>query len=365
MKVGVVHVAGTNTQELRAVIVGYGVGGSIFHAPLISTLEGIKLEAIVTKHPERRAAALRRYPSAHLYHDAADAFNRAGCDLAVISIPNRYHVDLANLALTAGLNVVVDKPIAGTAAQARAIFEHAHRRGLIAIAYHNRRWDGDFRTLEKLIKDGRLGAVHRFESRFKRWHPEVTSTAWKESPDREDLGGVLYDLGVHLIDQAVCLFGRPIHVYAELDQRRKNTAVDDDAYIALMHGNGVRSHLWVSWAARDIGPRFRVLGSTATYVKYGTDCQAAALRSGAVPGGEEWGAEPTAAWGSLGTPESSERIPTLPGSYQNFYSRVLSAITQGHAPPVAVTDVIDVHDVIEAARRSAQANAIERMEPSP
>jgi predicted dehydrogenase len=327
-------------------------------------VEGIRLEAIVTNHPERRAAALRRYPSTRLYHDAANAFDKAGCDLAVISIPNRYHIDLANLALNAGLNVVVDKPMAGSASQARALFEHANRRGLVAVAYHNRRWDGDFCTLDRLVKDGQLGTVYRFESRFERWHPSVTSTAWKESSSREDLGGVLYDLGVHLIDQAVCLFGRPIHVYAELDRHRRDTKVDDDTYLALEHKNGVRSHLWVSWAACELGPRFRVLGSMATYVKYGTDCQAAALRSGAAPGSEEWGAEPTAAWGSLRTPRSSERIPTLPGGYQNFYSGVIAAITQGHALPVAVSDVIDVLDVIDAARRSAHSHAIEGMEPS-
>lgn len=354
----VVLMARVHPQELRTVLVGYGVGGSVFHAPLISGLRGIKLHAIVTKNPERRAAALRRYPSVRVYDDVVRAFDKADCDMAVISIPNRYHVDVAYLALQAGLNVVVDKPLAGSAAQARMLLEHADREGLIITAYHNRRWDGDFRTVTELIRDGRLGIVRRFESRFERWRPTVVSSSWKESASVEDLGGVLYDLGVHLIDQAVCLFGRPSHVYAELDHRRDKAVVDDDSYVALTHKNGVRSHLWMSSVASDIGPRFRVLGSEASYIKNGMDCQATALQSGETPGGENWGAEPPAAWGLLGTPESSERIPTLRGNYQAFYSGIIPAITQGHALPVAMSDVIDVLDVIEAAQRSAQYNRI-------
>ncbi len=349
------------TPQLQAVLVGYGVGGSVFHAPIVNAVPGIDLGAIVTSNPDRRAAALQRYPSIRLYDDPVDAFRYAGGDLAIIATPNRYHAILAKAALSAGLHVVLDKPLAGSAAEAMELRKSADRLGLLIIPYQNRRWDGDFRTIQKLIYDGRLGAVFRFESRFERWRPTVRSGSWKESGNAEDLGGALYDLGVHLIDQAICLFGCPLQVYAELDRRRNNTLVDDDTYIAMTHSDGVRAHLWMSSAASDLGPRFRVLGSKTSYVKYGMDPQEAALRSGASPNDEEWGMESPDAWGRLGTPEANEPIPTLQGRYQEFYLRVVSAITEGTDSPVAIDDVIKGLAVVEAAQRSARYNRIERI----
>ena len=187
-------------------------------------------------------------------------------DLVVVATPNRTHVELARRALEAGLPVVVDKPLAPTAAEARELAALAEARGLLLAPFQNRRWDNDFLTLRSLLAEDALGEVYRFESRFERWRPRPKG-GWRESGDPEEVGGLLYDLGSHLVDQALTLFGPAASVYAESDVRRAGAGADDDTFIALTHDNGVRSHLWMSATAAQLGPRFRVLGSRAAYVK--------------------------------------------------------------------------------------------------
>ncbi len=190
---------------------------------------------------------------------------------------------LATTALKAGLPVVVDKPIAGTAAEARELAALAEQHSLLLSVFQNRRWDNDFLTLRKLIAEGELGDVWRFESRFERWRPQPKG-GWRESGDPAEIGGLLYDLGSHVVDQALALFGPAASVYAESDIRRPGAETDDDTFFALTHTNGVRSHLYVSATTAQLGPRFRVLGSKAGYVKYGLDprrptCATASVRA--------------------------------------------------------------------------------------
>jgi scyllo-inositol 2-dehydrogenase (NADP+) len=271
----------------------------------------------------------------------------------VAALPNSSHVALAEAALRAGLPVVVDKPVAPTAAQARALGELAVGRQLMISVYQNRRWDGDFRTLRQLLAEGAVGAVHRFESRFERWRPQVREGAWRERPEPEAAGGLLYDLGSHLIDQALVLFGPATQVFAEVRRLRPGAQVDDDVFVALQHVGGTTSHLWASAVAADIGPRLRVLGSRAAYVKHGMDVQEAALIAGGTPDDPDWGVEPSTAWGRLGSPEGSRLVPTVPGAYQDYYAGVRDALGGGAAPPVAIGEAVDVMAVIEAARTSA------------
>lgn len=338
---------------IRTVLVGYGVGGAAFHAPVLEAVDGIELAAVVTGNPQRRADVRERHPGAEVIGTTDEVFARADeFDLVVITVPNRFHVPLATRALEAGLHVVVDKPFAGSAAQGRALAATADKAGRVLGVYQNRRFDGDYRTVRRLIADGRLGRVYRFESRFERWRPEVRVGGWKEQPEPEALGGLLYDLGTHLIDQAVALFGRPTHVYAELDRRRPGALVDDDTFVALTHEGGVRSHVWTSAAAADLGPRFRVLGSAASYVKYGMDPQEDALRAGARVDTPGWGTETPDAWGVLGTPGESVPVETEPGAYQDYYAAIVRAV-RGEGPvPVAIDEAIAVLETIEAAGRS-------------
>ncbi|KAA2254310.1 oxidoreductase [Solihabitans fulvus] len=337
----------------RVALVGYGLGGSVFHAPFLASTAGLRLSAVVTGNPDRRAEVAARYPGTELIADVEELWARAGdFDLAVISTPNRQHAGHARAAVEHGLPAVVDKPFATTTADAVALAALAQERGLLLAPFHNRRYDGDFRTVRRLLAERALGRVHRFESRFERWRPEVRSS-WKESADPADAGGIVFDLGSHLIDQAVALFGRPTSVYAEVAVARADAVADDDAFLALTHADGTRSQLWMSALAADLGPRFRVLGNRAGFVKHGLDPQEAALRAGATPGGAGWGEEPESAWGRLGALDDVRAVRTEPGAYQLFYAGVARALAEGTPPPVRAADGVAVLEVIEAAYRSA------------
>ncbi|MEU1369492.1 Gfo/Idh/MocA family oxidoreductase [Streptomyces sp. NPDC005803] len=352
--------SGTSGTPLRVGLVGYGLAGSVFHAPLIAATEGLVLDTVVTSNEERRDQARAEFPSVRFAASPDELWARADeLDLIVIASPNKTHVPLATAALKAGLPVVVDKPVAGTAAEARELAALAEERGLLLSVFQNRRWDNDFLTLRSLIADGELGEVQRFESRFERWRPQPKG-GWRESGDPEEIGGLLYDLGSHVVDQALVLFGPAAQVYAESDVRRPGAAADDDTFLAITHTNGVRSHLYVSATTAQLGPRFRVLGSAAGYVKYGLDPQEAALREGARPSAQgPWGVEDEALWGRLGSGESpltggGAPVRTLPGDYPAYYAAVAGALRGKGENPVTALQAAAALDVLEAARRSAR-----------
>ncbi|MFH9660727.1 Gfo/Idh/MocA family oxidoreductase [Streptomyces sp. NPDC017248] len=345
---------------LRVGLIGYGLAGSVFHAPLIAATEGLALDTVVTANPERQGQARAEFPDVRLAAAAEELFDRADeLDLVVVASPNKTHVPLATAALEAGLPVVVDKPVAGTAAEARQLATLAEERGLLLSVFQNRRWDNDFLTLRKLLADGALGDAWRFESRFERWRPKPKG-GWRESGDPAEIGGLLYDLGSHVVDQALVLFGPVTEVYAETDVRRPGAEADDDTFLALTHANGVRSHLHVSATTAQLGPRFRVLGSRAGYVKYGLDPQEAALREGSRPAAlADWGAEDESLWGRIGSGESplsggGTPVPTLPGDYPAYYAAVAAALRGAGPNPVTALEAAAALDVLEAARRSAR-----------
>jgi predicted dehydrogenase len=276
-------------------------------------------------------------------------------DLAVIATPNRSHVGLAVAAMDAGLAVVVDKPLAPSAADGRWLAAEAERRGRPLTVFHNRRWDGDFLTVRRLVDSGRLGDVWRFESRYERWRPERRVDAWRERADPAEGGGVLFDLGSHVVDQAVVLLGPPLSVYAEVARRRRGAEVDDDAFVALEHAGGAWSHLWVSSVVPRAGPRFRVLGSEAGYEVWGMDVQEEALKRGERPGAAGWGVVPRSAWGTVGAGDAVEPVPTEPGDYGRFYAGVVTWLRDGGPPPVAPADAVRTLAVLDAARESARS----------
>ena len=349
---------GSVAEPFRVGLIGYGLAGACFHAPFITATPGLQLHAIVTRDPERQRQVARDHPEARIV-DSADLLWRDphGLDLVVVASVNSSHVPLARAAIAAGAAVVVDKPLAATAADARQLIAEATAAGKMLTVFQNRRWDGDFLTLRQLLLQGQLGEPLRFESRFERWRPDPNH-GWRQRPDPADAGGLLYDLGSHLIDQALLLFGEVESVYAELDRRHPAAAVDDDSFVALTHRSGVRSHLFMSVMAAQPGPRIRMLGSRAAYVKYGLDGQEAALRAGQRPGGAAWGQEPPDGWGQLGSGESLRPVPTLPGAYQQFYAGVVAALRGGAPPPVDPRDTVRVLDIIHAAQRSGAERRI-------
>lgn len=347
----------TTDDETRVGLIGYGLAGSVFHAPLIAATAGMRLAVIVTGNAERAEQARREHPGVAVVPSVDELWERAGeLDLVVVASPNRTHVPYARAAMEAGLAVVVDKPIAATSAEAQELVDEARRRGVLLSVFHNRRWDGDFLTLRRLLAGGALGDVHRYESRFERFRP-VPKQGWRESADPAEAGGTLYDLGSHLVDQALVLWGPVVRVYAEVDRRRPGVAVDDDAFVALEHASGVRSHLWMSALAPEHDLRMRVLGSRAGYVKHGLDVQEAALRDGARPG-PGWGAEPEDRWGRVGAADEWTAVPTEPGAWPSYYAGIADSLRNGAPPPVDPADAVAGLRTIEAARRSAAEHMV-------
>jgi predicted dehydrogenase len=340
--------------QLRGAVIGYGLAGSVFHAPLIASTPGLAVSTVVTGNPERQDEVRRAYPDSQVVSDPAEVFERASeHDFVVVAAPNNVHVELAQRAVDAGLPAVVDKPLAPTAGEARSLVEHAEKLGVLMTVFMNRRWDSDQLTLRSLLDEGKLGEVLRYESRFERWRPALSERKpWREVSSAEEGGGVLLDLGSHLVDQAIALFGPVDRVYAELASRRGGA--DDDTFLALEHGSGARSHLWASLLAATPGSRLRVLGDRAAFVVTDVDGQEDALRSGARPSDDAtWGTEPAERWGRLITEEHSEAVPSERGNWPRFYVGLERALREGSPAPVDPWDAVTGLEVLDAARRSA------------
>ncbi|HEU4974549.1 MAG TPA: Gfo/Idh/MocA family oxidoreductase [Baekduia sp.] len=344
-------------EPLRVALVGYGLAGTVFHVPLIAATDGLALRAIVTRDARRREQAVAAHPDARVV-DALDEV-LGEVDLVVVASANVAHVAQARAALHAGRHVVVDKPLAVTTAEARALAEQAAAAGLVLAPFHNRRWDDDFLTLRRAVDEQRLGRVLRLESRFDRWRPQVKEGAWREQADPAAGGGLLLDLGTHLADQAVQLLGPVTAIYAELDRRRPGAAVEDDVFVALRHAGGARSHLWAGVHAAHQAPRLRVLGERGTFTSEGLDPQEAALRAGGSPADGGFGRRrPEAPPALIHDGERAEAVAWEPGRWSAFYAGVVAAIRDGAAPPVTAAEAVGVLEILEAARRSAEEGAV-------
>jgi scyllo-inositol 2-dehydrogenase (NADP+) len=340
------------TGPLRVALVGYGNGGRLLHAPLIAATDDMRLTAIVTNNSERTAQAQADHPDAAVVPDVDALLSRRDdIDVVVVACVNSAHVPVASATLDAGLLVVVDKPIAVTSDAAQSLVDRAQQNGQMMTVFQNRRYDSDQRTLRRLLNSGELGTVLRYESRFERWRPTLTAGKWRETTLPSEGGGVLLDLGSHVVDQAVALFGPATSVYGEVDTRRGGA--DDDVFVALQHASGVRSQHWVSSMAAAPGPRLRVLGTTAAYVVDTVDGQEDALRAGRTPRDLGWGEEPPDRWGRLVRGEEQEPVPSERGGWDAFYPAVAAAVRGDGSPPVDPQDAVDVLRILEAARTSA------------
>src|SRR3954470_655378 len=337
-------------DAVRFGLVGYGFGGRYFHAPLLASAPECEFLGVVTSSPERRALVTSEHPGVATFGSLAE-LRDAGAEAVAISTPAETHSRLTDQALELGLAVVCDKPFALDADAARRSVELAERLGLPLSPYQNRRWDSDFLTLRALVADGSLGRLTRFESRFERLDPDP-------GPPPSG-GGTLRDFGSHLVDQALVLLGPVATVYAEW--RLRGSGLDDDAFVALTHATGARSHLWGSWSQGAPGPRFRVTGTTGSYVVNALmDGQEEALLAGHTPAslGERWGAEPEDRWGRIHRGAVVEPVPTLPGAWNAFYPAFAAAV-RGRGPvPVDPWDAVATASVLDAARRSAATGEV-------
>jgi scyllo-inositol 2-dehydrogenase (NADP+) len=359
----------TTIRSTRVAIIGYGLAGAVFHAPLISSTPGMTVAAIVTSNPERQKQAHIDFPNAAILSSAGQLWRDPTLyDLVVVATPNRSHLPLGIASMNAGLPVVIDKPITASVSNAEQLISTSERTGKLLTVFQNRRWDNDFLTVRRLLAADLdlLGTITRFESRFERYRATPRQGTWRELPGEEEAGGLLFDLGSHLFDQAVQLFGQPTQVYAEVEKKRPGALVDDDTFVALRFANGVNAHLWMSAVTRIAGPRMRISGLRGTYEKWGLDPQEEALRTGMRPGDSDWGLEPHEKWGRLSTDIGGIHIDgpveMLPGAYEQYYALLREALVTGGPPPVDPKDAVVVLRIIEAAQQSARSDTVMQFE---
>jgi scyllo-inositol 2-dehydrogenase (NADP+) len=357
-------------DDLRVALIGYGLAGSVFHAPLISCTEGLLLKAIVTSNAERQAGARADFPDAEVVSAPEEIIRRADeYDLLVIASPNNSHAPLAMAGLESGLNLVIDKPMGISVAECQQLVATSRKQEKLLTVFQNRRWDADFLTISLLLRSNSLGSINRLESRFERWRPVPRANSWRELGRAADGGGILFDLGAHLIDQALTLFGRPETVYAEMNARRPGVASDDDCFVALTFAGGITAHLWMSHIARKSGARFRLCGMQGTFEKFGLDPQEDALRAGRRPNTASWGSEPSDCWGTIASERDGlhyeGRVETLHGDYPAFYKQMRDAMRGLGPVPVDPMDGVLTLQVIEAARMSARQKVVVELEIEP
>lgn len=352
--------------EIKAAVIGFGLAGRVFHAPFISAVPGLRLSAIVQRKGDEAAHA---WPDAKILRSAEEAL-ASDADLLVVGTPNETHYDLARRCLEAGKHVVVDKPLSATSEEALALAKLAAEKGLILAPFHNRRWDGDFLTVRALLLQRALGRLTSFTSHFDRFRPIPRGGTWKEAG--HPANGMLFDLGPHLVDQALALFGSPEAIAASVRTDRDGSEIED-AFDITLHYPRLLAHCSATMIAADPSPRFQLHGTGGSYRKYGLDPQEPALVAGAkVPRledrgksneSDEWLREHSAMWGMLilapdpADPRNlvTHEVETEPGDYRGFYANVRDAI-RGTAP-LAVTpgDAYRTIKLLELARESSDS----------
>lgn len=334
---------------VSAVLLGYGLAGQSFHAPLVATTEGIEVIGVMTGNAERQERARIDFPDAVIHPDL-DAALDSGADLAIVVGANITHVPHARAALDARMHVVVDKPIAPTADDVHALAAQARAVDRHIIAYQNRRWDSDFLTMLRVRDSGRIGDIHRFESRFGSWKPTLTGR-WRESTAPEDMGGNLYDLGPHIIDQALILMGPIDTVTAFARPVRRSDIADDDAVVMARHTSGAVSYLVGTNAAAHTAPRLLALGTKGSARIDLMDGQEAFLRAGGRADDPNYGIEDQVVHVQTADGEVTE--PLERGRWGEFYARVRDAVLGRGPSPVPIEETIATTAVLDAARESA------------
>ena len=332
-------------------LVGFGLAGRVFHAPLIRA-SGMEIVGVVSRQREAVSGML---PAARVCADLAELLSLPRLDLVVIATPNDLHESQALASLAAGKPVVVDKPMALHVAGVERTMRAAREAGQLLVPFHNRRWDSDFLTVQRLIGAAQLGPVHTYEAFWDRYRPRVPDR-WRESETHG--GGLLFDLGTHLIDQALLLFGSPEWLQADVYCQRAGATVDDAFDIRMGRGR-LRIVLGASALAASPRPRFRVSGDRACYVKQGVDPQEDQLRAGLQPHAAEFGVENAALSGQLisGESQASSIVPSERGGWTAFYDGVRASVGTGAPPPVSASQARQVLQVIEAARLSSRTGA--------
>lgn len=335
-------------------LAGFGKSAKVFHIPLLKANSRFAVKAVFERSSGMAGLLC---PQAAIVRNFQDLL-ACDIDLVVICTPNRFHYEMTKEAILANRNVVVEKPFAIKAAEALELCKLAKQKNVVLSVFQNRRWDGDFLTAKKIIQSGVLGKIVNYEAHYDRYSVFRHPVAWKEA----DIpgSGVLYDLGVHIADQAVQLFGMPVEVYADLRIQRENTVIIDYCHLELYYPDK-KAILSMSKIVREQGPRIAVHGGLGSYVKYGIDPQEEALLDGGAPGGPSWGAEPREAWGILNTEIAGTAlrcaVETERGNYPAYYHNIYDAISGGAELLVTPEQAYDVLRIIEAAIKSSETGS--------
>ena len=332
-------------DEIGVGLIGYGLGGRAFHAPYVAVTPGMALRAVVSRDPAKVRADL---PAVRVVPTIEALLEEQGVDLVIVSSPDALHARHAIAALSAGKHVVVDKPFATSLSDAQEIIRVSEHRARLLTVFHNRRWDADFLTLRSLLGEGRLGDIVELESRFDRWRPAAAAT-WKEARE----GGSWFDLGPHLVDQALMLFGRPLAIYADFATLRAG-APAADYFHATMRYADKRVTLHSSKLVAENRLRFAVHGTVGSWIKHGVDPQEAATVAGRAPEGDDWGLDPQDGVLTVGGAGArSLSLPNRNGNYRLFWLALVAAIRGEAANPVPPSEAVAVMEVLDAGLRSA------------
>ncbi|WP_191561294.1 oxidoreductase [Metabacillus idriensis] len=338
-------------RKIKVGIVGYGLSGATFHTPLLSVLEQFEIAKVVSSNKEKVQQDLK---DAVVVSSLEEVLEDNAIDLVVITTPSGLHYEMAKQSLMAGKHVILEKPMVVETWEAEELICIAEEKKLLLSVYHNRRWDNDYLTVSKLINDGVLGEINTYQVHFDRFRPAVRDR-WREKQGPGS--GMLYDLGSHLIDQALHLFGWPQFVMADVFAQRENAETDDYFHIILGYEK-LRVILHSGSIVPFNGPRFQVHGSKGSFIKYGLDGQEAALKEGKKPLDNSWGADDSQFYGQLvtieGEIEEHKTIETLHGSYVSYYKKMAKSIIEGETAPVTANEGLSVIKIIDAAFKSSK-----------
>ncbi|MBM7646176.1 scyllo-inositol 2-dehydrogenase (NADP+) [Scopulibacillus daqui] len=338
-------------EKIKVGLIGYGFSGATFHAPFLEALEEYDVVKVMSSSKEKVQKDLGQVEVAE---NLEDILNDQDIELVVITTPNTLHYDMAKQSLLAKKHVIVEKPMVINPSEAEELIQLANDNNLMLSVYQNRRWDNDFLTIKQLITDDALGEINTYEAHFDRFRPEVRNR-WREQAGEGS--GMLYDLGSHLIDQALHLFGDPKFIMADVFAQRKN-AVTDDYFHIIMGYDNLRVLLHSGSIVKGHGPKYEVHGSKGSFIKYGTDGQEAALKMGKKPTEKDWGKDKPEWYGRLFISENGQdvekTIETVPGSYISYYKQVYRHIREGEPCPVTAEEGLKTIKMIQAAIKSSQ-----------
>ena len=347
-------------NKIRIGLAGYGSGGRIYNAPIIKSIPGFAVQKILTSNPENIKFAKNDFPEAMVVSNFESILDDKEIDLVIVLLPNHLHYDFAKKALLAGKHVVVEKPFTPSYKEAVELIKLAGEKELVLSVNHNRRWDSDIRTVKKVSTEGLLGRIVEYEVHFDRFRNNIKDS-WKEKPELPG-SGILYDLGSHLIDQALTLFGKPKEVFADIRQQRDGAIVPDNFELLLFYPD-VKVTLKAGTLVKEKGATHTLLGTQGSFVKYGADVQEAALKRGEIPNNDpNWGQEPEAIWGKLSTLEDEKLIKSEPGDYRIPYQNVYNAIIKNEPLIVTPQQAADVIKVIELAQLSNNERRVVKFE---